>query len=216
METAVKIADYLGVTVDYLLGKEDPDGIPEGVRGETEVLDQSCTRMIPLYETVSAGFGAYASDNVKDYIPSYIQNDTEAENTIFIRVRGDSMNPRIEDGDIIRVHKQDTIENGEIAVVLLDGEEGLVKKLVFLPTGVVLHSTNQVYPPMRFEGTEANRVRVVGLVTQVIKGINGRKVQSIKRSDTESLIKDIENMTPGELRRFNEVYNSYIKSKGQK
>ena len=53
------------------------------------------------------------------------------DETICIRVKGDSMSPKIEDGDLIQVHKQSSVDSGDIAVVLLDGSEGLVKKVVY-------------------------------------------------------------------------------------
>ena len=126
-------------------------------------------RMIPLFETVSAGFGAYADSQIIDYTPIYIKSDTEAEETLCIRVEGDSMYPKIEDGDIIQVHKQDSVDSGSIAVVLIDGEEGLVKKVVYGDDWIELHSLNPEYKTKRFEGPEVLRVRVVGLVKSVIK-----------------------------------------------
>lgn len=209
-----KISDYFGVSVDYLLGAENEPEKPEVGMSETITLDNRNLCMVPLYESVSAGFGAYASNNIEDYMPAYFHNPSEAGETICIRVRGDSMFPKIEDGDIIQVHKQDAVDDGSIAVVLVDGEEGLVKKLVFSPVGVELHSINPMYPPMRFEGAETNRVRVVGLVTQVIKGINGRKINSLKMSDNKKELLDvIEKMNANELREFNKIYNEYLKSK---
>ena len=212
--TLLKIAEYFGVSVNYLLGNEG-DGLPNSVKGETEPLDQSNLRMIPLFETVSAGFGAYASDNIRDYIPSYIPNEIEAANTLFIRVRGDSMFPKIEDGDIIQVYKQDSVDSGLISVVLVDGDEGLVKKVSYDKDSVTLESFNPMYPPMVFRGPDLSRVRVVGLVTKVIKGVNGRKIDSVKVSDNKKeLLDSIEKMDAEELKRFNEMYNDYIRSKG--
>lgn len=120
--------------------------------------------MVPVFESVSAGFGAYADDYIVEYCPFIINSEREAEETIAIRVTGDSMSPKIEDGDIIRVHKQESVDSGSIAVVLLDGEEGLVKKVVYGDDWIELHSINPYYPPRRFEGEEVLRLRVVGLV----------------------------------------------------
>jgi repressor LexA len=213
-DVLTKISDYFGVTVDYLLGNEAPPLNIE--KGELVMLNPSVACMVPLYESVSAGFGAYASDTVEDYMPAYFHNPSEAKETICIKVRGDSMFPKIEDGDIIQVHKQDTVDGGDIAVVLLDGDEGLVKRVEFLPSAVVLHSINPMYPPMRFDGKDASRVRVVGLVTQVVKGINGRKINSAKVGDNKKELLDvIEKMNAQELKEFNKVYNDYLKSKEQ-
>lgn len=208
--TLLKIADYFGVSVEYFKGE------PERAQTESETiaLDQHNIRMVPLFQTVSAGFGAYASEDIQDYMPVYFHNPSESAQTICIKVRGDSMYPKIEDGDIIQVHKQESVDDGSIAVVLLDGDEGLVKKVQYSPNGVDLISMNPMYPPMRFEGMEARRVRVVGLVTQVIKGINGRKVGSVKMADNKKeLLDNIDKMDADELREFNRIYNEYMKSK---
>jgi repressor LexA len=206
-----KIADYFGVSVEYLLGKETP-----AAQSETIALDHNNLRMVPLFETVSAGFGAYASEDIQDYMPVYFHNPSEAAQTICIKVRGNSMSPKIEDGDIIQVHKQESVDDGSIAVVLVDGDEGLVKKLQYRPDGVDLISMNPMYPPMRFDAAEASRVRVVGLVTQVIKGINGRKVGTLNTSsDKKELLDNIDKMDAEQLREFNRIYNEYMKGKGK-
>ena len=211
--TMRKIADYFGVTVEYLIGSEKEQPIQSGSTSETVVLDHHNMRMVPLFETVSAGFGAYASDDIQDYMPVYFSNPSEADHTICIKVRGNSMSPKIEDGDIIQVHKQDAVDNGSVAVVLLE-DEGLVKK-VFYGTGwIELQSFNPTYATRRFEGVDASRIRVVGLVTQVIKGINGRKVNYVKMGDSKrELLDNIEKMDAEDLKAFNHLYNEYLKSK---
>lgn len=133
------------------------------------VIPQDNIYKIPVYETVSAGFGAYASNDVTDYIPVILNNHADVEDTIAIKVKGDSMYPKIEDGDIIIVRKQDSVDSGDIAVLLLDGDEGLVKKVVYGETWIELHSINPEYKTRRFEGEEVLRLRVVGLVKQIIK-----------------------------------------------
>lgn len=166
-ETLKKIADYFGVTVDYLLGAENkktPDIKPNAV-----FLDMSRIYEIPVFETVSAGFGAIADDCIVDYTPLYFTDPGEAAETICIKVKGDSMYPKIEDGDIIQVHKQDSVDSGTIAVVLLDGEEGLVKRVEYGDGWLELHSINPYYKPMRFTGADIERVRVLGVVRRLIK-----------------------------------------------
>ena len=209
-----KIADYFGVSVEYLM----KDDCAEHSAGpEIQPLDQSNLRMIPLFESVAAGFCAYASEDIQDYMPVYFHNPSEAEQTLCIKVRGDSMYPKIEDGDIIQVHKQEAVDNGAIAVVLLDGNDGLVKKVYYNATGIELQSINPTYPPMRFDGADATRIRVVGLVTQVIKGINGRKVNSIRMADSKKDLYDsIDKMNAKQLREFNQLFNEYMRSKEDK
>ena len=164
--TLMKLADYFGCTVDDLLAEDPP------VReSNTVFLEQQNIHMIPLYESVSAGFGTLAVDEVIDYVPLFIPNPLEARETLCIKVTGDSMYPKIEDGDIIQVHKQESVDSGSIAVVLLDGVDGLVKKVIYGETWIELHSMNPMYKTMRFNGQDVMRVRVLGKVNKVIKNL---------------------------------------------
>lgn len=156
-----KIADYFGIKKSDIIEDIEPSNI--------EVLPKSEIRMIPLFENVSAGFGAYASDEIIDYVPLFIENDYEAENTLCIKVKGDSMFPKIENGDIVQVLKQDMVDSGQIAVVLIDGEEGLVKKVIIEKDYIELISLNPEYQPKKFEKEDMNRVSIIGLVKRIIK-----------------------------------------------
>lgn len=164
-----KIADYFGVSVNYLLGKEETR--PQEPKQQLTLMDHQRVHMIPLFESVSAGFGALAVNEIVDYVPLYFVSPAEAKETICIKVHGDSMYPKIEDGDIIQVHKQESVDSGSLAVVLLDGDEGLVKKVVYGETWIELHSLNPMYKPMRFNGADVERIRVVGLVKKIIKDV---------------------------------------------
>lgn len=124
------ISKYFRVTVDELIGNEHE---PTESSNIAEILPSDKIYKIPVFETVSAGFGAYASNEIMGYIPLVIDNPYDVEETIGIRVKGDSMYPKIENGDIIIVRKQESVDSGSIAVLLLDGEEGLVKKVEYGP-----------------------------------------------------------------------------------
>lgn len=209
-----KIANYFGITVDELLNNDSPKFTPAA---ETQQLDQDNLRMVPLYESVAAGFGAYASEDIQDYMPAYFHNPADADSTICIKVKGDSMRPKIEDGDIIQVHKQESVDNGQIAVVMVDDTDGYVKIVHYDSTGVDLQSLNPHYAPLRFKGNDAARIRVVGLVTQVIKGINGRTVQTLRNNDAKKeLLDSIDQMDAQQLKEFNQMFNEYMRSKEKK
>lgn len=126
---------------------------------------------IPVYETVSAGFGATAVDNIIDYIPLPFNTKNEAEQTLCIKVKGDSMSPKIEDGDLIQVIKQTSVDSGNVAVVLIDNEEGLVKKVEYDNNYIKLISFNPYYPPIEFKGKDVLRVVVVGKVKRIIRDL---------------------------------------------
>lgn len=163
----VKLADILDTTPAYLMGWEEATVPP--TEDKTYILESSKIRKIPIYESVSAGFGSSAQDYIIDYMPMFIESDSEAEETLGIKVKGNSMYPKIEDGDIVQVRKQSTVDNGRVAVVLIDGEDALVKRFYHEGNRIVLKSFNPEYPPRYFEREDMNRVQVLGLVQSVIK-----------------------------------------------
>ena len=162
----VKIAEILGVTPAYLMGWEDEKkDEPSAV-----ILPTDKIHMIPVFGSVAAGFGAYASSDIIEYIPLYIENDFDVADTICITVRGQSMYPKIEDGDKIVVRRQESVDNGRVAVVMI-GEEAVVKRVNFDGERLELTSFNPEYPPRVIEGEELANCRIVGLVQQVIKAV---------------------------------------------
>lgn len=163
------LAKALDTTPAYLMGWEDNNP----VESNATMLPDSNVRMIPVYESVAAGFGAHAENVVVDYMPLYIVSSAEAENTLIIRVEGNSMYPKIEDGDSIQVLRQDYAENGQVAVLLIDGEDAVVKQFFHDPDAktVTLHSFNPDYKDRVFEGIEITKLRILGVVRRVIKDI---------------------------------------------
>ena len=123
----------------------------------------------PLYNSVAAGFGVIADNTIVSYIPTYISNPLEQEQYIWINVQGDSMSPLIDDGSKILIKKQDSVDSGQIAVVLIDDEDAVVKKVNYGKDWIELISVNPYYPPRRFEDKDVRRVRVLGLVKEVSK-----------------------------------------------
>ena len=162
----VALAKALGTTPSYLMGWDDNE---KTIENNTVVLPQDKIRMIPVYESVSAGFGAYADNYVVEYMPLYIFSNEEAKNTMCILVKGDSMFPKIEDGDKIQVLKQDWAENGQVVVALIDGDNAVVKKIEYTENSIRLISFNPEYIPSEFVGPERDRIRIIGVVKTVIK-----------------------------------------------
>lgn len=126
---------------------------------------------IPIFESVAAGFRAYTPSEIIDYAILPFKTKSEADETLCIRVSGDSMSPKIEDGDLIQVHKQTSVDSGDIAVVLLDGDNGLVKKVEYTEDSITLISLNLNYPPIVLKGREILRVSVVGKVKKIIREV---------------------------------------------
>lgn len=214
--TLFKIADYFGVSVDSLLADEPT--IPERPGAELAEMDAQNVHMIPIFENVSAGFGALAVNEVVDYIPLYIKSPAEAGETICIKVKGNSMYPKIESGDLIQVHKQDTVDSGSLAVVLVDGNEGLVKIVTYGEGWIELRSLNTMYKPLRFNGPDTLRVRVVGIVKMIIKSVTGKQeivYPPIQSENKDAIIRMIGTFDESELKQL-EQYVEFLHSKKNK
>ncbi|EGC03057.1 helix-turn-helix domain-containing protein [Ruminococcus albus] len=174
------MAQRLNVSPEWLALKSDdmgeyhgaPDSLLESKVSSNvaAVLPQEKIHMIPVFGSVAAGFGAYASSDVIGYIPLYIENDFDVVDTICIIVKGQSMYPKIEDGDRIVVRRQDSVDNGRVAVVMI-GDEAVVKRVNFDGERLELTSFNPEYPPRIIEGEELANCHIVGLVQQVIKAL---------------------------------------------
>ena len=160
--TLKKIADYFGVSVESLTSDKQPAIV------DTKPLDGYQLFSIPVFENVSAGFGAYANDNIVDYMPLPFKSETEAKESLVIHVVGDSMSPVINDGNFIQVRMQSSVDSGDIAVVLIDENEGFVKRVEYGANYINLISLNPLYPPRVFSNAEIQRVRVLGRIRKVI------------------------------------------------
>ena len=165
-ETLLKIAEELHTSVQALLTDENLEP-QNGI-----VLEKDNIFMIPIFKTVSAGFGAYADDQICGYEPLYFETKREAEETLAIAVKGDSMYPKIEEDDLVVVHKQDYFENGDIVVAVVCGEnDGFVKRAFQTEEKLTLESINPSYPPMVFSGSKLDDIKIMGVVKKIIKSV---------------------------------------------
>lgn len=160
------LAKALGTTPAYLMGWNETENKSND---NLNPLPKENIYMRPLFNSVAAGFGAVAENTIVSYIPTYIKNPIEQEQYIWISVQGDSMSPLIDDGCDILIKKQDSVDSGQIGVVLIDDEDAVVKKINYGNNWIELVSINPYYPPRRFEGADIQRVRVLGLVKKVSK-----------------------------------------------
>lgn len=159
IEKAKLIAEALQMPTEKLLGLDaSTESAPEFIN----------VFNIPVFDSVSAGFGAYPDSSAVSYKPTYLTNAAEAGDYLWINVKGDSMSPKIEDGDKILVRRQDSVASGSVAVVMVD-DEAVVKIIKYGLNWVELHSINPHYPVRRFEKKEALRISVVGQVKEVCK-----------------------------------------------
>ena len=155
-----RLAELLDTTTDVLLGLQQPDFTPPVGR----VLSSYTECPIPVVGTVRAGYGALAFE--EDYGTEYACVK-DPDNYFYLVVKGDSMEPRISDGDLALVHRQSTLENGELGVMVYgtDGE-GTLKKYIHRGNAVVLHPFNPAYEDLIIKGEELNHLYIAGKVVE--------------------------------------------------
>lgn len=161
METLKNIAAYFKIDINYLYGHSRSDSeLNRGIR-------------IPVYGNVAAGIPIEAIDNFDSSNPDdweEIDQHTAANGEYFaLRIKGDSMEPKISSGDIVIVRKQEEVENGDIAIVCINGDEATCKKIKKTPEGVMLISLNPAYEPMFYTKKEVQilPVTILGRVVEL-------------------------------------------------
>lgn len=151
------LSDYFGVSIDYILGKTSaPTPRKKGVK-------------IPVLGEVAAGIPLDAIEDIIDY--EEIPEDLAKTGDFFgLRIKGDSMSPRMLDGDVVIVRKQNDVESGEIAIVLVNGDSATCKKVVKHDNGITLIANNPaVYEPHFFTMQEVDTlpIKVIGKVVEL-------------------------------------------------
>lgn len=155
--TLAQLASLLETSADYLLGITDQTAEPAAPAlpyGESP---------IPVIGTVRAGYGALAFE--EDYGVEYACVKDPA-NYFYLVVKGDSMEPRIQDGDLALVHRQPTLENGDLGVMVFGEGEGTLKKYIQRGNAVILQPFNPAYEEKVIRGEELNQLFIAGKVVE--------------------------------------------------
>lgn len=158
-EVLKKMSAYFGVSIDYLLGnspaKLSAQKLGRGVR-------------IPVLGRVVAGIPIEAVEEILDY--EEITPELAATGEFFaLQVKGDSMLPKLEEGDIVIVKKQADVETGDIAIVLVNGDEATIKQVKKVIGGIMLYGFNpDVYEPHFYSNQQIEElpVRILGKVIE--------------------------------------------------
>lgn len=123
---------------------------------------------VPVLGCVPAGIPLEAIECIIDYeeIPTEMAQTGEF---FGLQIRGDSMSPRILDGDVVIVRRQQTIESGDIAIVMVNGDDATCKRVMHHENGLSLVSNNPAYPPRYFTAKEVERlpIQVIGKVVEL-------------------------------------------------
>lgn len=164
-DKAAKMAKALDVSPLWLLGYDDQEA--ENVWLSHNARFTEDFGRLPVLGKVSAGPGILAEEDIIDYeICDTKFNDGEH---FYLTVSGDSMSPKLDDGDRVLVRRQSFLENGEIGVFLVDNEDGVVKKFFLEGNTLNLISINPNWPVRAFKGREMERVNIIGRVIRSVK-----------------------------------------------
>lgn len=151
----VDFANSLETTVAYLMGWED-----EGEK-LTNVYPIKL-KSFPILGSIACGIPKYANEERE----SYVTDGTNIHADFCLRASGDSMiNARIRDGDIVFIRKQDIVDNGEIAAVVVNGNsEATLKRVYYYQEQalLILRAENPAYKDMEFSGDRLNEVHILG------------------------------------------------------
>lgn len=176
IETIIKIAEFFNVSIEYLLGFENieddlsaPDKVfLEATKRIRADMSRKKSVKIPVYGRVAAGIPIEAITDIEDYEEITEEMARKGEYAA-LTIHGDSMEPKISEGDVVIVRIQDTIETGEIAIVMVNGDEATCKKIKKTPEGIMLISTNPAYEPMFYSNQEIEQlpIRIFGKVVEL-------------------------------------------------
>ena len=155
-QALLKISNYFGVSVDYLLGNTTENIIDIEKYGVQPIE----VKKFPLLGDIACGEPRFANEERE----SYISAGTAINADFCLKARGESMiNARIMDGDIVFIRSQSQVENGEIAVVIIN-DEATLKRVFYYPekSTLILKPENPKYEDFIFTGTELNDINILG------------------------------------------------------
>lgn len=151
-----KLAQILNVSPAYLMGWEEDNSADIPIASNIFPLPQ--TYRVPRIGSIACGTPILAAENIEEY--DFVPVDIKCDFTL--RCKGDSMiGAGINNGDVVYIRKQCTVENGQIAVVVI-GEEATLKRFYHTGDMVQLVAENPTFPPMVFVGEEINQLRIAG------------------------------------------------------
>lgn len=149
-----ELSRVLNVTEAYLMGWEDEQKL-QGLK-------------IPVLGTVAAGIPISAVEDILDYeeVPQSWENQGEF---FALKIKGDSMEPRMESDDVVIVKQQSDANSGDTVIVLVNGDDATCKRLQKTDNGIMLVSTNPKYPPMFYsnEDIQTKPVVILGKVVEL-------------------------------------------------
>lgn len=159
LATLYQAADILNVSPEWLMGKSDVKSISH--------LSTKAVK-IPVLGKVIAGIPIDAIEEIIDYEEISVEMARSGE-YFGLEVKGNSMEPKISAGDVVIVRQQPDVDSGEIAIVLVNGDEATIKKVKKFDGGINLIPTNSEYDVITYTNEQIEKlpVRVIGKVVEL-------------------------------------------------
>lgn len=160
-----RLADMLGVRMAQLT--DDGEVPPASERfAQWDNLRPIKKQRIPLLGEIAAGQPIYAEQEYETYVDA----DENLHADFALKVKGNSMHPKIQDGDVIFIRSQPDVCDGQIAAVVVD-DTATLKCVYHLQNGVQLVSINPDYPPMLFTQENSDVILILGLAIGIYRGL---------------------------------------------
>lgn len=149
-----KIADVLGVSVEYLMTGGKAVEVKSGIA-------------VPVLGFVSAGIPIAAITDIIGEVSISVSEAKKGDH-FALKIKGDSMEPMISSGDIVIVRSQPTAESGDIVICQVDGDEATCKRIKFVESGIILQPINPAYETMFFNADDVTNkpVTIIGKVIE--------------------------------------------------
>ena len=162
-ETLIALAEFYGVSIDYLLCKSSTPPVQEIPPGFQPMPEMDT---VPLVGRIACGTPITAEQNVERMVcvPS------KWRSTFTLTCKGDSMEPRIHDGDLVAIRKQPEVENGEIAAVRI-GEEATLKHVYLHENFIELRPENPAFNSIILSREDMNDVVIEGKAVGLCRDI---------------------------------------------
>ncbi len=178
LEALEIIADYFNVDMDYLFGRSDYrnklawlDDLNSGeipvVPTNVVTMNANGKRRLPRIGRIACGGPILAVENIEDY--DCVPEKWKADFTLLCV--GDSMAPKILDGDLVAIRRQPIVDNGQIAAVIID-KEATLKRVRIYPDHMMLLPENPEFQPIILTEDEMNSTLIAGRVVGICRDIN--------------------------------------------
>lgn len=153
-ESLKKLSELFDVSVDYLLGKE---------------ISKPAKALIPVLGTVQAGIPIEVVEDIIDYEELHPSMLEHGEEYFALQVKGDSMQPRMRNGDVVIVRKQSDVDHDDTAIVLVNGNEATIKRVLKSDAGIMLAPNNPAFEPKFYSNKDIEElpVTVIGKVVEL-------------------------------------------------